>query len=163
MLAQCVGAKGHVFGFDVQPAALDSTRNRLQHATALQQVTLLLRSHAELASALGEYGMETTRAAVFNLGYLPGSDKHITTLTPSTLSALEQSLQLLDIDGVLLVMAYRGHPAGAEESAHIEQWMQDQARRWQVRRRCAANNGPILYALHKTAADKTTAVIGTID
>ena len=43
------------------------------------------------------------------VGYLPGSDKRIQTEPESTLSALRAASELLKPDGLLLVVAYRGH------------------------------------------------------
>lgn len=59
---------------------------------------------------------------VFNLGYLPGGDKGITTHTESTLCALREALKLLRVDGLLCVTIYWGHPSGREEREAILTW-----------------------------------------
>ena len=64
------------------------------------------------------------KAIIFNLGYLPGSDKSIQTQPQSTQRALDVAQQLLHLKGMLLVTAYRGHPGGQEEADCVDQWME---------------------------------------
>ena len=44
-LARLVGEAGHVYAFDVQRAALDATRARLEEANLLSRATLILAGH----------------------------------------------------------------------------------------------------------------------
>ena len=55
----------------------------------------------------------------FNLGYLPGGDKSITTSTETTLDAIKAALEILNIDGVISITMYSGHEAGANEKARL--------------------------------------------
>jgi hypothetical protein len=59
---------------------------------------------------------------MFNLGYLPGGDKHLITQTESTLVALQSAGKLLAKDGLLTIMAYPGHPGGDDEALKVAQW-----------------------------------------
>jgi SAM-dependent methyltransferase len=73
----------------------------------------------------GEGGRENTlrgqvAAVVFNLGFLPQSDSHITTQPVTTCQAIEQAWQLLKPGGVLSILAYRGHAGGVEECEAVE-------------------------------------------
>ena len=61
---------------------------------------------------------------MFNLGYLPGSDKTVITETASTLDALNQSIELLAVGGIITIAAYPGHPGGKEEADQIDLWCQ---------------------------------------
>ncbi|MGZ8095816.1 MAG: tRNA (mnm(5)s(2)U34)-methyltransferase, partial [Methylosarcina sp.] len=61
-------------------------------------------------------------ACMFNLGYLPGSDKSIITETATTLPALNAAVRMLSPAGILTVLAYPGHPGGAEETRQVEFW-----------------------------------------
>ena len=114
-LAQLVGPGGHVYAFDILPAALAETARRLQ-SHAINHVTLLERSHAELRSALPAHSSGQIAAVMFNLGYLPGSDKQCTTQPDSTAAALRAALTLLRPGGILTVLAYVGHPGGAADA-----------------------------------------------
>ena len=54
------------------------------------------------------------RAVTFNLGYLPGGDKAVTTTVSTTLQALEQAFFLLAANGVITIVCYT-HPEGLAE------------------------------------------------
>jgi methylase of polypeptide subunit release factors len=105
----------HVTAFDIQEDAILATTKHLE-LEHLDNVTLLQASHA----AMTEYVTQKADVIVFNLGYLPGGDKHITTLTKSTLEALNASLSLLTRGGALIITIYLGHDEGRKEAEHIE-------------------------------------------
>lgn len=117
-LADCVGAEGTVHAFDVQEAAVQATAARVAgHAAAIH---LHLESHAEM----GQHAAPGTIAAIlFNLGYLPGDDHARTTESAETLRALAAATALLKPGGVLSIVCYPGHPAGAAEAAAVETWL----------------------------------------
>jgi ubiquinone/menaquinone biosynthesis C-methylase UbiE len=116
-LAQCVGPEGRVLAFDVQEAALDSARSRVGD---LEWVKFFQQSHAEMAdhAAAGSVAV-----IMFNLGYLPGENHELTTESNETLAALEVAARLLKSGGVLSVICYPGHAAGAAEAVAVEAWM----------------------------------------
>jgi len=114
-LAQCIGEKGHVLGFDIQEAAVESTRMGLCEAALQERVTLLCRSHAELKAAFDELSLMAPSLLVFNLGYLPGGDKSVVTVPDSTMACLRQGSELLNPGGAISLVAYRGHPGGMDE------------------------------------------------
>lgn len=121
-MASLVGSTGKVVAIDVQKAAIASTRSRVEADGLADRVRLVPADHATF---LGKPNFPTNRRAgaiVFNLGYLPGSDKEITTRPESTIEALSAGLRLLRLDGVLLVTAYRGHPGGLAEATAVETW-----------------------------------------
>lgn len=115
-LAQTVGPSGWVHSFDIQPEAINSTRNLLEASGLINQVTLHERSHAELTAALPESHRGKISVVLFNLGYLPGSDQKIITQPESTAIALQSALAELKSGGRLICVAYTGHPGGKEES-----------------------------------------------
>ncbi|MGB1260653.1 MAG: class I SAM-dependent methyltransferase [Akkermansiaceae bacterium] len=105
-LAQCVGERGRVIGFDVQQAAIDATRERLVSSGVPEAVYQLhLMSH----SRAGDVINEPCAAVMFNLGYLPGAEKSTITQTKTTLEAIRAGLALLRDGGILTVMCYPGH------------------------------------------------------
>lgn len=55
------------------------------------------------------------RVVAFNLGYLPGGDKAITTAMSTTTAAVEAALEVVTSGGVVSILAYTGHPGGLEE------------------------------------------------
>lgn len=120
-LAQQVGKEGKVFAFDVQQQALDSTSQRLQQQGLESQVQLILQGHEHLAEAVPQCYHGLIHTVMFNLGYLPHGDKTLTTCTNTTSQALQQANTLLHPHGIICVLAYRGHPGGAEEALAAEQ------------------------------------------
>lgn len=115
-LAACVGTTGRVFGFDVQAAALESAKQRLLRA---EQVTMFGAGHERLAECLPSEAKGKLTAVMFNLGYLPGAAKSVTTSTVTTLAAVSQALDFIAVKGLISIVVYPGHPGGAEEAAAV--------------------------------------------
>jgi SAM-dependent methyltransferase len=122
-LADLVGEKGKVLGFDVQSSAIESTRAALVKNQLSDRVKLFEQGHETLGAELSEGGKGCLKLVVFNLGYLPGSDKSVVTQSGSTQQALEQGLANLQADGAISVIVYRGHAGGNEEYAAVEAWI----------------------------------------
>lgn len=121
--AQLVGPTGKVIAMDLQAAAIESTRARLEQAGLASYCELHTGDHAKILKQLTEQRSAQVSAITFNLGYLPGSDKAIQTCEQSTLPALAASAELLKPNGLLLVTAYRGHDGGQTEAEAVAQWM----------------------------------------
>ena len=118
LLAELVGEGGRVFGFDVQPRAIAATRSLLEREGRLDNVQLFEASHETVAG----FVPEGLRAAVFNLGYLPGGDSLLVTDPLGTVSALGQAARLLAPQGIVTVSLYTGHEGGPQEAAAVEAW-----------------------------------------
>ncbi len=117
-LAKTVGESGHVYAFDVQQQALDCTKDLLAREHCPENYTLVLDSHHKVK----EYVKEPIRAGMFNLGYLPGSDKSVTTMRVTTMPAIEAAIDLLDHGGVLTVAVYPGHAEGDAEGKMLDDY-----------------------------------------
>jgi len=117
-LAEQVGENGKVYAFDIQPKALESSEKLLRESGCPQNYTLILDSHANVE----QYVKEPICAGMFNLGYLPGSDKSVTTLRESTMKAVEGALRLLEDDGGLLIAVYPGHEEGSLEGKMLDEY-----------------------------------------
>ena len=88
---------------------------------------------------------------MFNLGYLPGGDKRITTRAATTVRALADAARLVTPGGLLTALVYRGHPGGPQEAAAVEAASRDLlTRAFAVER--YDSPGPILFVLRRTAA-----------
>jgi len=121
-LAQQVGSTGSVFAFDLQAAAIAKTAHRLEQAE-VQNVRLFEVDHSRLLHSIPEEHHGQVAAVMFNLGYLPGGDKTVITDSVSTITAVEQSLELLRPGGLLTVLAYTGHPGGKAEADAVGRLM----------------------------------------
>lgn len=114
-LAKIVGEGGHVAGFDIQETAIKSTAERTEH---LPQVCLYHAGHENIDRHLNE----APKAAMFNLGYLPGADKEIITREHTTIAALQQLSSRLVGNGVITIVLYTGHEGGSEEAQAVVEW-----------------------------------------
>ena len=121
-LAEKVGSAGRVYAVDVQKDALAATAKLLEKKGADEQVRLFEGSHSGLLALVPEARHGKLTAVMFNLGYLPGGDKSLTTQWESTLPALRGALALLKSGGILTVVCYPGHPAGAIEANAVSRW-----------------------------------------
>lgn len=119
MLAELVGESGRVIGFDIQPDAVARTAEALAAKGLLPRCSL----HAVGHQHMGAYVAAPVQAVVFNLGWLPGGDKHITTLWETTQEALTAALNLLDRGGVCTVCVYPGHAEGDRERHALAEWL----------------------------------------
>jgi methylase of polypeptide subunit release factors len=131
-LAEHVGESGEVLAFDVQDAALRSAGEKVAAMGFSKRVRFILGSHAGMADH-AEAG--SVAVVMCNLGYLPGEDHALTTETEGTLAALDAAAGLLRAGGMLSVICYPGHPAGAVEARAVEDWMANRsADGWRVAR-----------------------------
>ena len=114
-LAQSVGASGKVYSFDVQSQAIDNTKKLLDENGLSGNVTLIQDGHENLDS----YIKEGIKVVVFNLGYLPGSDKSVSTNPKNTITAIGKALPLLVNGGAIFLAIYYGEPTGPEEKDRV--------------------------------------------
>lgn len=64
-------------------------------------------------------------AILFNLGYLPGGDKTVTTTKEETLKAMAEAAEVVKSGGLVAAVLYSGHEQGAEEKDALLQWAQE--------------------------------------
>lgn len=115
-LSELVGYTGHVYAFDIQDKAIESTKKKIT-AQAIQNTTLIKDGHEHAVNHLPEN--TKIKAAIFNLGYLPRGDKHITTTSDTTLTAINQLLSILEESGRLILVLYSGHKEGMTEKSDV--------------------------------------------
>jgi tRNA G37 N-methylase Trm5 len=118
-LSKTVGESGHVYAFDIQKDAVESTAKNLAAAGCPQNYTLIHDSHHKVK----DYVKVPFKAGMFNLGWLPGGDKSITTLRETTMPAIEAAIDLMDRDAVLNVAVYPGHEEGDAEGNMICEYL----------------------------------------
>ena len=156
-----LGAK--VYAFDVQEEALNATENRLDDAGIKNQifkknlsnlltepsVNLVLSGHEKLS----EYVKEPIKAAIFNLGYLPKTDKSVVTRADTTLTALDALTNQLVVGGRIAIMIYYGHEGGMEEKDAVIKWTSNLPQKdWEVTSYAPLNQihtPPILVLIEK--------------
>jgi len=123
-LAQQVASCGLVYSFDIQFKAIHVTEQRLAALNLLGVVKLIQTDHAEMIEHIAIEHHGKVKAAMFNLGYLPNTDKAVITQAHSTLIALNQTIQLLAPQGIITIVAYPGHAGGETETEQVQNWCQ---------------------------------------
>ncbi len=101
--------KGKVIALDIQEAALEKTKDLLSEEL-LTRVTLLKQSHETFPPC-----QAPIKLIIYNLGYLPGGDKTLTTHTNSTLISVENAVALIADGGAVSITCYPGHEEGRKE------------------------------------------------
>lgn len=128
-LCKMVGATGKVYAFDIQAAAIENTKERLQEAGLLERAELILDGHEKMCS----YVSCEVSAVLFNFGYLPGGDHRISTKSSTSIAAMEQALSLLKKGGVMNLCIYSGKDTGYEEKEQILSYLRDlDSKKWLV-------------------------------
>lgn len=149
-LCSLVGETGRVYGFDVQPEALEISRARLREAGLENRAELHLDGHQNMCSHIPE---NCADAVMFNLGWLPGAAHGITTQTETTLQAVEAALRLIKPGGLLTICIYPGHAEGARERDALLDWARGlNEREYDVMLRCYLNQSkhpPLMIAVKK--------------
>ena len=154
-LCSLVGETGHVYGFDVQQAAVENSRMRLEAAGVQSRATLLLDGHQNMRSHIPP---ESVDAVMFNLGWLPGAQHGVTTHTETTLQAVNAALEVLKEEGLLTICVYPGHEEGAREREALLAWAQSlNPRKYDAMVRCylnQKNDPPLMIAVKKNRRRK---------
>jgi tRNA A58 N-methylase Trm61 len=113
---------GKVFGFDIQQSAINATQNKVEKHPFAECVSLINASHEKMSECVSMDYRRKISAVIFNLGYLPGSDKRIITQANTTLAALASASELLSVSGIITILAYPGHEGGEIEADQVKNW-----------------------------------------
>lgn len=152
---------GSLICMDVQERALENTNLKLM--TSLlnlyspadvkfimeNRVQLILQNHRSFPKFLAD---ASVAAIVYNLGYLPGSDKTVRTKSDDTIESLVNATKLLKVGGIITVCAYRGHHGGLEETNAVHEYFSSlDASLWSVFSHYPLNRpiSPVLFSLYK--------------
>lgn len=108
-------SKGKVYAFDIQSEAIESTKEKNANHKNLEQLTIIQDSHENVL----QYVDKHIDVAMFNLGFLPKANKTITTLSHSTITAIEAILSQLSVGGRIIITIYHGHENGKDEKRAV--------------------------------------------
>lgn len=98
-----------VYAFDIQEIAVG------QYGDKNEDVICICDCHSKIDT----YVHENIDCIMYNLGYLPGGDKSVTTTYETTLKSLEVALEKLNSGGIISIAIYHGHNAGSIEKDFI--------------------------------------------
>ncbi len=125
--------------------------------SAIQKTEQLVGTKATLLHLSHEYIDEVPlpkppRLIVYNLGYLPGGDKCITTKRDTTLISLKKSMNILAPDGAISLTCYPGHEEGFHEEQAVAEFLKTlNPQQWTILQyRCMNRlHSPIFYWIEK--------------
>ncbi|WP_195274052.1 class I SAM-dependent methyltransferase [Enterococcus mundtii] len=150
-LADKVGRTGQVYSFDIQKQAMEATQQKLSENGLLERATLFLQGHETIGAVIAE--QQAIKAGIFNLGYLPKSDKSVITLPETTKTAMEEILKRLVPQGRMIIVVYYGHEGGEAELDMVQSFCQalpqEQFNVLNYQFINQKNNPPILYCIEK--------------
>lgn len=120
-LAETMSDDAVLYAFDIQEAAIRATKERV-HKAGLQERHIIYEqgSHDELLANV----QASPDIIVFNLGYLPSGDHSIYTKREITVKAVKICLNKIAENGIIMIAAYPGTPAGADEAAAVHSLLQ---------------------------------------
>lgn len=105
-----------VYAFDIQECACEKYKEKNN-----KNVVVINDSHEKI----DEYISENIDCIIYNLGFLPGGNKKITTNHESSLISIRKGLALLNNGGIAAICIYRGHAEGKIEEKEILEYVKE--------------------------------------
>ena len=135
-----------VYAFDIQKSAVDNYK-----ANNKENVILINDSHSKFS----DYISEAVQCIVYNLGFLPGGDKSITTSASTSLDSIRMGLEMLNPGGYMFIACYVGHDEGKREYSCINDFLNNlPTKKYGVMEQCYINrhnNPPKLFIIEKNS------------
>lgn len=122
LLFQDLSATSQLIAIDKQPLALENTKRKLQESfgnEVLSRLHFYEQCHSQFPFHLEK---ESVKLIVYNLGYLPQSDKQLKTHTTTTLASLKAAITLIQTGGAISITCYPGHAGGDEEAQAVREF-----------------------------------------
>lgn len=115
---------GTLYALDIQKKALESSKQQIERSSlddlVKKQFHPLLLGHEKIDEIPFK---DPPDLIIYNLGYLPGFEKHITTVKETTLESLTKASLIINLNGIITITCYPGHQEGKIESEAIEAWL----------------------------------------
>ena len=105
-----------VYSFDIQEVACDNYIDK-----NIANVEVINDSH----HLFKKYINEKVDCIMYNLGFLPGGNKEITTLHETSLASIKEGLDILNNGGIMTICIYRGHNEGKIEESCILEYLKN--------------------------------------
>ncbi|GIM29754.1 rRNA methyltransferase [Clostridium polyendosporum] len=99
-----------VYAFDIQKCAIDNYESKCK-----PNVKVIYDSH----ESFEKYIPEEVDCIMYNLGFLPGNNKEITTKAETTVNSLKTAIKILRKGGIITIALYSGHEEGKKELAEV--------------------------------------------
>jgi threonine dehydrogenase-like Zn-dependent dehydrogenase len=114
---------GKIIGIDIQLEAIASATDLLtNHFTTFpHNIKFYHTSHENFPQ---EIPLGSVKLIIYNLGYLPGFDKSITTQTSTTQTSIQHALAFICPGGCISITCYIGHEEGDKEYKALQPFLQ---------------------------------------
>lgn len=99
-----------VYSFEIQKEACDKYKERNK-----SNVEVINDSH----HLFKDYVKDDVDCIMYNLGFLPGGNKSVTTMHTTSLQSIKDGLEMLRSGGIMTICIYKGHAEGAIEETCI--------------------------------------------
>lgn len=132
-----------VYAFDIQECAIQNYKDNCP-----SNVILINDSHEEI----DKYINEQIDCIIYNLGYLPGGNKNITTKAESTVSSIKKATRLIRNNGFIILCVYIGHKEGIKEKKFILEYLSTLPKNQYsiiIHQFFNRNNAPLLISIEK--------------
>lgn len=114
-----LGLLDKLYSFDIQAEALKNAALRLESLPS-HTVSFVHQSHETFPP---EIQQGSIKLIVYNLGFLPGGDKNVTTMLASTMDSIRNAMNLLAPGGLISITCYSGHEEGAKEEMALKAFL----------------------------------------
>ncbi len=135
---------GFLYCCDIQEQAVQNTCELLK-SKGFSNFKIIKKSHDEIFEDVDHQ----LKLVIYNLGYLPGSDKSVITKADTTVKSISQALLKLQDEGIIIVVSYLGHQGSAEEREAVDTYLQNlDQKKYKVEKRQFYNqrhNPPVVY------------------
>lgn len=112
---------GKIYSFDIQEIAIENSKNNLnKEFQDNTNIFFINDGHENLNKYINN---EKIDFFILNLGYLPGGDKNITTNYDTVIKFINSAIQLMNKNGLGIIVFYPGHIEGKEELIKISEYL----------------------------------------
>ncbi len=118
-LARLLNGNGELIGYDIQSEALAQADRRFQQLSSEQRKIIFLKQQSHAL-----FDEQNVKLIVYNLGYLPGGDKTVTTISATTVQSVQHALEIITEDGAISITCYPGHEEGEKEQKALLKFLQ---------------------------------------
>lgn len=141
-----IGEEGFLYACDIQDEAVESS-NKILIEAGYNNYKIYKISHEYIF----DYISEEIEFIIYNLGYLPKSDKSITTKADSTIKSIEKGLTKISKTGMIVIVSYLGHKESFEERDKLSDYLKNlNQKKYKVEKIeffNQLNNPPIIFKL----------------
>ena len=114
-LAEKVSPQGKIFAFDIQQEAVEVTKEKFTGIECEFDIDFIVDGHENIDDHIDQ----KIDGIIYNLGYLPGSEKDIKTEKYTTIKSLNKAIDMLVEGGLIVIVIYSEHEGGGEEKKAV--------------------------------------------